>query len=161
MDISLAQKTNTPTTPTVIANADEDDNTNNNTTTNNNNNQRLADDGRSSRLGWTRRSRLQGLLLRRRLPRRRQHSRRGQVHRLLRKPRRLLRLHNLQTLLQRDEVGFQSYTGVHQGWVSIRLEAEKDVRSELIALRVAVIDSAETVVRRLSEIDRSREINNR
>ena len=67
--------------------------------------------------------------------------RRGQVHRLLRKPRRLLRLHNLQTLLQRDEVGFQSYTGVHQGWVSIRLEAEKDVRSELIALRVAVIDS--------------------
>jgi len=33
MDISLAQKTNTPTTPTVIANADEDDNTTNNTTT--------------------------------------------------------------------------------------------------------------------------------
>ncbi len=39
MDISLAQKTNTPTTPTVIANAAEDDNNNNN-----NNNNRNSDD---------------------------------------------------------------------------------------------------------------------
>tara|TARA_B100001250_G_C19578164_1_gene690735 strand:- start:588 stop:779 length:192 start_codon:yes stop_codon:yes gene_type:complete len=51
----------------------------------------------------------------------------------------------VQNLLQRDEIEFESYSGVHKGRIFICFETEKDVGYEFLAARVA-IGNAETIV---------------
>tara|TARA_B100000530_G_C15922051_1_gene473497 strand:+ start:127 stop:294 length:168 start_codon:yes stop_codon:yes gene_type:complete len=51
----------------------------------------------------------------------------------------------VQNLLQRDEIEFESYSGVHKGRIFICFETEKDVGYKFLAARVA-IGNTETIV---------------